>query len=88
MIYIYIGCQFLSECFKNKDAELCYVLHSVFVIIMSGGERPSVYLTPGYHKQLIYITVCVSSGVGIRHGKSPSVFPSYEEGTETNGMQS
>lgn len=86
MIYIYIGCQFLSECFKNKDAELCYVLHSVFVIIMSGGERPSVYLTPGYHKQLIYITVCVSSGVGIRHGKSG--FPSYEEGTETNGMQS
>lgn len=64
------------------------MLHSVFVIIMSGGERPSVYLTPGYHKQFIYITVYVSSGVGIRHGKSPSGFPSYEEGTETNGMQS
>lgn len=59
MIYIYIGCQYLSECFKKKDAELCYVLHSVFVIIMSEGERPSVYLTPGYHKQFIYITVCV-----------------------------
>lgn len=88
MIYIDIGCQFFPECFKNKDAELCYVLHSVFVIIMSGGERPSVYLTPGYHKQFIYITVYVSSGVGIRHGKSPSGFPSYEEGTETNGMQS
>lgn len=88
MIYIDIGCQFFPECFKNKDAELCYVLHSVFVIIMSGGERPSVYLTPGYHKQFIYITVYVSSGVGIRHGKSPSGFPSYKEGTETNGMQS
>lgn len=88
MIYIDIGCQFFPECFKNKDAELCYVLHSVFVIIMSGGERPSVYLTPGYHKQFIYITVYVSSGVGIRHRKSPSGFPSYEEGTETNGMQS
>lgn len=88
MIYINIGCQFFPECFKNKDAELCYVLHSVFVIIMSGGERPSVYLTPGYHKQFIYITVYVSSGVGIRHGKSPSGFPSYKEGTETNGMQS
>lgn len=88
MIYIYIGCQYLSECFKKKDAEICYVLHSVFVIIMSEGERPSVYLTPGYHKQFIYITVYVSSGVGIRHGKSPSGFPSYKEGTETNGMQS